>query len=80
MDLHWVNDLPGALIQIGRILKPDGLLLGAMLGGATLWQLRQALAAAESEVEGGLSPRVSPFACRWPTARPSRSNTRARSP
>jgi SAM-dependent methyltransferase len=62
MALHWVNDLPGTLIQIGRILKPDGLLLGAMLGGATLWQLRQALAAAESEVEGGLSPRVSPFA------------------
>lgn len=62
MDLHWVNDLPGALIQIGRILKPDGLFLGAMLGGATLWQLRQALGAAESEIEGGLSPRVSPFA------------------
>jgi hypothetical protein len=62
MSLHWVNDLPGALIQIARILKPDGLLLGAMLGGGTLWQLRQALAAAESEVEGGLSPRVSPFA------------------
>jgi len=62
MDLHWVNDLPGTLIQIGRILKPDGLLLGAMLGGSTLWQLREALAAAESEVEGGLSPRVSPFA------------------
>jgi SAM-dependent methyltransferase len=62
MNLHWVNDLPGALIQIGRILKPDGLFLGAMLGGATLWQLRQALAAAESEIEGGLSPRVSPFA------------------
>jgi NADH dehydrogenase [ubiquinone] 1 alpha subcomplex assembly factor 5 len=62
MDLHWVNDLPGALIQIGRILKPDGLFLGAMLGGATLWQLRRALGAAESEIEGGLSPRVSPFA------------------
>ena len=62
MSLHWVNDLPGALIQIGRILRPDGLFLGAMLGGGTLWQLRQALAAAESEVEGGLSPRVSPFA------------------
>ncbi len=62
MSLHWVNDLPGALIQIGRSLKPDGLFLGAMLGGATLWQLREALAAAESEVEGGLSPRVSPFA------------------
>jgi NADH dehydrogenase [ubiquinone] 1 alpha subcomplex assembly factor 5 len=62
MTLHWVNDLPGALIQIGRILRPDGLFLGAMLGGGTLWQLRQALAAAESEIEGGLSPRVSPFA------------------
>jgi SAM-dependent methyltransferase len=62
MALHWVNDLPGTLIQINRILRPDGLLLAAMLGGATLWQLRQALAAAESEVEGGLSPRVSPFA------------------
>jgi NADH dehydrogenase [ubiquinone] 1 alpha subcomplex assembly factor 5 len=62
MDLHWVNDLPGTLVQIRRILKPDGLLLGAMLGGATLWQLRQALTLAESEVEGGLSPRVSPFA------------------
>jgi SAM-dependent methyltransferase len=62
MALHWVNDLPGTLVQINRILKPDGLVLAAMLGGATLWQLRQALAAAESEVEGGLSPRVSPFA------------------
>jgi len=62
MDLHWVNDLPGTLIQIARILKPDGLFLGAMLGGSTLWQLRQALTAAESEVEDGLSARVSPFA------------------
>ncbi len=62
MNLHWVNDLPGALIQVARILRPDGLFLGAMLGGETLWQLRQALAAAESEIEGGLSPRVSPFA------------------
>ncbi|MFN4015595.1 MAG: methyltransferase domain-containing protein [Reyranella sp.] len=62
MDLHWVNDLPGTLIQIARILKPDGLFLGALLGGATLWQLRQVLAAAESEIDGGLSPRVSPFA------------------
>ncbi len=62
MTLHWVNDLPGTLIQIARILKPDGLFLAAMLGGATLWQLRQALATAESEIEGGLSPRVSPFA------------------
>jgi SAM-dependent methyltransferase len=62
MSLHWVNDLPGTLIQIGRILKPDGLFLAGMLGGGTLWQLREALTAAESEIEGGLSPRVSPFA------------------
>lgn len=62
MDLHWVNDLPGTLIQICRLLKPDGLFLGALLGGGTLWQLRQVLAAAESEIDGGLSPRVSPFA------------------
>lgn len=62
MTLHWVNDLPGTLVQIRRILRPDGLFLGAMLGGATLWQLRQALAQAESEMDGGLSARVSPFA------------------
>jgi len=62
MALHWVNDLPGALVQIGRALKPDGLFLAALLGGETLWQLRRALAQAESDVEGGLSPRVSPFA------------------
>jgi len=62
MALHWVNDLPGALVQIARALKPDGLFLAALLGGETLWQLRGALAQAESDVEGGLSPRVSPFA------------------
>lgn len=62
MSLHWVNDLPGTLIQVARVLRPDGLFLAAMLGGGTLWQLRQALATAESEIEGGLSPRVSPFA------------------
>ena len=62
LALHWVNDLPGALIQIRRALKPDGLLLAAMLGGDTLIELREAFAAAESEIEGGLSPRVAPFA------------------
>lgn len=62
MTLHWVNDLPGTLVQICRALKPDGLFVAALLGGETLWQLRQALAQAESDVEGGLSPRVSPFA------------------
>jgi SAM-dependent methyltransferase len=62
LSLHWVNDLPGTLVQIRRILKPDGLFLGAMLGGETLKELRRSLAEAEVEVEGGLSPRVSPFA------------------
>ena len=61
LSLHWVNDLPGALTQIRRALKPDGLLLAAMLGGDTLVELRRALAEAEIAVEGGLSPRVSPF-------------------
>ncbi len=62
LSLHWVNDLPGALIQIRTILKPDGLFLGAMLGGATLTELRASLIAAESELRGGAAARVSPFA------------------
>ena len=62
LSLHWVNDLPGALIQIRRVLKPDGLFIGAMLGGETLAELRQALMEAELANEGGVSPRVSPFA------------------
>jgi len=62
MSLHWVNDLPGSLLQIRRALRPDGLLLAAMLGGETLRELRGALAAAEIAQEGGISPRVSPFA------------------
>lgn len=62
LSLHWVNDLPGTLLQIRRVLKPDGLFLGAMLGGETLKELRQSLAEAEIAEEGGLSPRVSPFA------------------
>jgi SAM-dependent methyltransferase len=62
LSLHWVNDLPGALVQIRRALKPDGLFLAAMLGGATLCELRQALIEAESDEAGGASPRVSPFA------------------
>ncbi|HEX7006977.1 MAG TPA: methyltransferase domain-containing protein [Alphaproteobacteria bacterium] len=62
LALHWANDLPGALIQIARALKPDGLLLAAMLGGRTLSELREALLEAELEIEGGAGPRVSPFA------------------
>ena len=62
LALQFVNDLPGVLAQIQRALKPDGLLLAAMLGGDTLTELRQAFAAAEVECEGGVSPRVVPFA------------------
>ncbi len=62
LSLHWVNDLPGALVQIRRALKPDGLFLAAFFGGETLVELRQAWLEAESIVEGGVSPRVSPFA------------------
>lgn len=62
MSLHWVNDLPGALVQVRRILKPDGLFLAAMPGGGTLAELRQSLMESELAEEGGVSPRVSPFA------------------
>lgn len=62
LALQAVNDLPGALIQIRRALKPDGLFMGALLGGATLNELRQAFTQAEAELEGGVSPRVAPFA------------------
>jgi SAM-dependent methyltransferase len=62
LALQFVNDLPGALIQIRRALKPDGLFLAALVGGETLTELRQSFATAESEVEGGISPRVAPFA------------------
>ena len=61
LALHWVNDLPGTLLQIRRILKPDGLFLATILGGETLTELRQSLAEAEAEIEGGLSPRIAPF-------------------
>ncbi len=62
LSLHWVNDLPGALIQINRSLKPDGLFLGAMLGGDTLIEWRDCLLRAEMQVSGGASPRFSPLA------------------
>jgi SAM-dependent methyltransferase len=62
LALHLVNDLPGALVQIRRALKPDGLFLAALLGGATLTELRTAFLIAEEEMEGGASPRVAPFA------------------
>src|SRR5262245_10111585 len=62
LALQSVNDLPGTLVQVRRALKPDGLLLAALLGGDTLTELRQSFATAEAETEGGVSPRVAPFA------------------
>jgi SAM-dependent methyltransferase len=62
LALHWANDLPGALAQIRRALRPDGLFLASLLGGGTLAELRHALAAAEAELSGGAAPRILPFA------------------
>jgi SAM-dependent methyltransferase len=62
LGLQLVNDLPGALVQMRRALRPDGLLLAAVLGGSSLAELREAFIAAETELEGGASPRVAPFA------------------
>eukprot|EP00475_Leptophrys_vorax_P023421 TRINITY_DN32063_c0_g1_i2.p1 TRINITY_DN32063_c0_g1~~TRINITY_DN32063_c0_g1_i2.p1 ORF type:complete len:214 (-),score=55.02 TRINITY_DN32063_c0_g1_i2:716-1357(-) len=61
LSLHWVNDLPGALKQIRRSLKPDSVFIGAMLGGTTLQELRSAFALVEEERFGGLSPHISPM-------------------
>ena len=62
LALHWVNDLPGTLIQVRRALKPDGLFLGAIFGGQTLTELRQCLIQAESDLTGGAGLRIAPFA------------------
>lgn len=62
LSLHVTNDVPGALIQMKRALKPDGLMLAVMLGGETLSELRFALTQAETDLRGGASPRVLPFA------------------
>jgi SAM-dependent methyltransferase len=62
LAFQFVNDLPGVLAQIRRALRPDGLLLAALPGGDTLTELRQSFAAAEAEIEGGVSPRVAPSA------------------
>ncbi|KAM3856526.1 arginine-hydroxylase NDUFAF5, mitochondrial [Vipera latastei] len=61
LSLHWVNDLPKALHEVHRVLKPDGVFIGSMFGGDTLFELRCSLQLAELEREGGFSPHVSPF-------------------
>jgi SAM-dependent methyltransferase len=61
LNLQFVNDLPGVLAQIRRILAPDGLFLGAMVGGQSLRELRICLAQAQEEIEGGASPRIAPL-------------------
>ncbi len=62
LNLHTVNDLPGALLQIRQSLKPDGLFVAGILGGETLYELRSCLAEAELEISGGMTPRIAPFA------------------
>lgn len=62
LALQTINDLPGVLMQLRRALRPDGLLLAALIGGETLHELRAALVTAEDEIIGGASPRVAPFA------------------
>ena len=61
LSLHWVNDLPGTLVRIRQALKPDGLFLGALFGAGTLAELRECLMEAETELSGGVSPRLSPL-------------------
>ncbi|MBN3320237.1 NDUF5 hydroxylase, partial [Atractosteus spatula] len=61
LSLHWINDLPGAFRQIHHVLKPDGVFIGAMVGGETLYELRCSLQLAELEREGGFAPHVSPY-------------------
>lgn len=61
LSLQAMNDIPGMLIQIRRALRPDGLFLGAFAGAGTLFELRESLLAAETELYGGASPRVTPF-------------------
>ncbi|XP_026179653.1 arginine-hydroxylase NDUFAF5, mitochondrial [Mastacembelus armatus] len=61
LSLHWINNLPGAFRQIQQVLKPDGVFIGAMVGGETLYELRCSLQLAETEREGGFSPHVSPY-------------------
>ena len=61
LSLHWINDLPGALVQLRQALRPGGLLLASLPALGSLGELRSALAQAEAEIAGGVSPRVSPF-------------------
>lgn len=61
LSLHWVNDLPGTFRQVFSALKPDGVFLGCVFGGETLYELRGSLQLAETEREGGFAPHISPF-------------------
>ena len=62
LNMHWVNDLPGLLVQVNHTLKPDGMFLGSLFGGSTLSELRHSLIAAEAEITGGAHARIMPFA------------------
>lgn len=62
LELHTVNDLPGTLTQIKSALKPDGMFIGCLLGGESLYELRETFLQTEMEISGGASPRIAPFA------------------
>jgi NADH dehydrogenase [ubiquinone] 1 alpha subcomplex assembly factor 5 len=59
--MHWVGDIVGAFTQIRHLLKPDGVFIGAVFGGDTLFELRTSLQLAEQERRGGIANRVSPM-------------------
>lgn len=61
LSLHWAEDPVGQLVQCRRALREDGLFLGVCFGGQTLAEVRAALAQAETEITGGLSPRILPM-------------------
>lgn len=61
LSLHWINDLPACFRAVNRALRPDGVFIGAMFGGETLYELRSSLQLAEVERRGGISPHLSPF-------------------
>ncbi len=60
LALHWVNDVPGVLMQIRAALKPDGMFIASLIGDQSLSELRACLTDAEIAVTGGISPRLSP--------------------
>lgn len=61
LDLQAVNDVPGTLVRLRRLLRPDGFFVAAVLGGRSLAELREAWIEADSARFGGAYVRVAPF-------------------